>query len=151
MNLATWQEFWSKSGIEIEDELLQQTWYRALYFLRCISKPGVQCPGLFASLINSRPGWHGDYHTNYNLQQVFWGAYASNHTDLVEPYDRLIQRYMPRARWLAKQVYDMDGAYFPHIMYAHEPIDPTTCKSTNGRQYFHHVWGMTLGVSGFTA
>jgi len=146
----TWKAFWSRSGLKIDDELLQRTWYRGLYFLRCVSKPGVQCPGLFASLINNTPAWHGDYHTNYNLQQIFWAAYAANQTDLVEPYDRLIREYIPRGRWLAKEVYGMGGAYYPHVMYAYEPTNPETCKSRNGRQYIHHVWGMTLGVAGFT-
>lgn len=145
-----WNRFWSRSGLKIDNELLERTWYRGLYFLRCVSKPGVQCPGLFASLINSTPAWHGDYHTNYNLQQIFWAAYAANQTELVEPYDRLIRDYIPRGRWLAKEVYGMGGAYYPHVMYAYEPTDPQTCKSRNGRQYIHHVWGLTLGVAGFT-
>lgn len=146
----TWKTFWSRSGLEIDDKLLQRTWYRGLYFLRCVSKPGVQCPGLFASLINNTPAWHGDYHLNYNIQQVFWAAYAANQLDLVEPYDRLIREYLPRGRWLAKEVYNMGGAYYPHVMYAYEPISPETCKSRNGRQYIHHVWGLTIGVAGFT-
>ena len=146
----TWKIFWSRSGLKIDDELLQRTWYRGLYFLRCVSKPGVQCPGLFAGLINNTPAWHGDYHTNYNIQQVFWAAYAANQLDLLEPYDRLIREYIPRGRWLAKKVYGMGGAYYPHVMYAYEPTNPETCKSRNGRQYIHHVWGLTLGVSGFT-
>lgn len=144
-----WKTFWSRSGLEIDDSLLQRTWYRGLYFLRCISKAGVQCPGLYASLVNNTPGWHGDYHLNYNLQQVLWAAYAANQTELIEPYDRLMLEYLPRARWLAKQIFDMGGAYYPHVMYAYEPPDPEKCKSVNGRQYIHHVWGMTIGVAGF--
>ena len=145
-----WKAYWLRSGLKIDDELLQRTWYRGLYFLRCITKPGVQCPGLFASLKNNTPAWHGDYHTNYNLQQVFWAAYAANQTELIEPYGRLIREYMPRGRWLAKQVYGMDGVFYPHVMFAYEPTSPETCKSRNGRQYIHHMCGLTLGVSGFT-
>ena len=146
----TWQKFWSKSGLTIDDPLLQRTWYRGLYFTRCIAKPGVQCPGLFASLIHNTPAWHGDYHTNYNIQQLFWGAYSANHPELSEPYDRLMKEYLPRAKWLAKQIYDIDGAYYPHVIMAYEPPNPEACKSVNGRQYIHHTWGMTLGVAGFT-
>jgi len=145
-----WQRFWEKSGIEISDPLLQATWYRSLYYLRCFSKPGVQSVGLFAGLINDTPAWHGDYHTNYNLQQTYWSASAANHPELAEPYDRLIFNYLPRASWLAEQVYGMDGAYYPHVLYAYEPPDPQTCRSNNGRQYLHHTWGLTLGVNGFS-
>ncbi len=147
---SEWENFWTKSGIEIDNQFLQATWYQSLYFLRCFSKPGVQSVGLFAGLINDVPAWHGDYHTNYNIQQTYWGAYPTNHTELAEPYDRLIFEYLSRAKWLSKQIFDMDGAYYPHVMYAYEPSDPGLCKSRNGRQYIHHVWGMTLGVNGFS-
>ena len=145
-----WAEFWSASGIDMPDTILRDAWYRNLYFLRCVSKPGVIAPGLFASLIDDTPAWHGDYHTNYNIQQTFWPALVTNHADLAEPYDRLIREYLPRARWLARQVFDMDGAYYPHVLFAYEPPDPAQCKSPGGRQYLHHVWGFTLGVAGFS-
>ncbi|UCD49048.1 MAG: hypothetical protein JSW27_16115 [Phycisphaerales bacterium] len=147
---AVWSEFWSASGLEVDDELMEQTWYRGLYFLRCVSKPGVVAPGLFASLTTGSPAWHGDYHTNYNIQQTFWHCYAANHPELAEPYDRLIRSYFPRARWLARTIFDMGGAFYPHVLFAYEPPDPSKVKSPVGRQYIHHVWGLTLGVSGFT-
>ena len=145
-----WAEFWSASGIDVPDPLLRAAWYRNLYFLRCVSKPGVIAPGLFAGLINDTPAWHGDYHTNYNIQQTFWSALATNHADLTEPYDRLVREYLPRARWLARKVFDLDGAYYPHVLFAYEPPDPERCRSPGGRQYLHHVWGFTLGVAGFS-
>lgn len=145
-----WEKFWSRSGIKMSDDFLQSTWYRSLYFLRCFSKPGVQSVGLFAGLINDVPAWHGDYHTNYNIQQTYWSAYQTNHPELAEPYDRLIAEYLPRAKWLAKKVYSLEGAYYPHVMYSYEPADPSQCISQNGRQYIHHTWGMTLGVNGFS-
>lgn len=146
---AAWRDFWSASGISTPDTTLEQNWYRSLYFLRCVSKPGMVSPGLFAGLINATPAWHGDYHLNYNLQQTFWSAYITNHCDLAEPYDRLMLEYLPRGRWLARQVYDCEGAFYPHVLFAYEPQDPESCKSVNGRQYIHHVWGLTLGVAGF--
>jgi hypothetical protein len=147
---AVWDRFWAASGLEVDDELMEQTWYRGLYFLRCVSKPGVVAPGLFASLTTGSPAWHGDYHTNYNIQQTFWHCFAANHPGLAEPYDRLIQGYLPRARWLASTIFSMNGAFYPHVLFAYEPPDPSKVKSPVGRQYIHHVWGFTLGVSGFT-
>lgn len=146
---SVWRGYWSASGVALDDPVLEQNWYRSLYFLRCVTKSGVVSPGLFAGLINATPAWHGDYHLNYNLQQTFWSAYITNHCDLAEPYDRLIRDYLPRGQWLARQVYDCDGAFYPHVLYAYEPQDPAACKSVNGRQYIHHVWGLTLGVAGF--
>jgi len=146
---AEWARFWARSGIDIDDALLRNTWYQNLYFLRCVTKPGVVAPGLFASLVNDTPAWHGDYHTNYNIQQTFWTAYAANHPELTEPYDRLIWRYSERARWLARKLFGCGGAYYPHVLFAYEP-PPEACTSPTRRQYIHHVWGFTLGVAGFT-
>ncbi len=56
----------------------------------------------------------------------------------------------PRAKWLTNQINGMDGAFYPHVLYAYEPNYPELCKSKNGCQYFHHVWGITLGVTGYT-
>lgn len=147
---AAWAEFWSASGVRLDDPVLEAMWYRNLYFLRCVSRPGAIAPGLFAGLIHDRPAWHGDYHTNYNIQQTFWSAFPTNHADLAEPYDRLVREYFPRARWLAREIFSMSGAYYPHVLFAYEPPEPEKCKSPVGRQYIHHVWGFTLGVAAFT-
>ncbi len=145
-----WAAYWSRSGINAADEVLERVWYRALYFMRCVTKPGVLSPGLFAGLLDDAPMWHGDFHTNYNIQQTFWSAYAANQCELTEPYDRLITEYLPRARWLAREMFACEGAFYPHVIFAYEPPDPETCKSPHGRQYVHHVWAFTLGVAGFT-
>jgi hypothetical protein len=147
---AEWAQFWSASGVDLVDTFLRDAWYRNLYFLRCVTRPGALAPGLFAGLIHDHPAWHGDYHTNYNIQQTFWSAFVTNHPELAEPYDRLVSEYLPRAKWLARQVFDLDGAYYPHVLFAYEPPHPEECKSPNGRQYIHHVWGFTQGVNGFT-
>ncbi|HOF39951.1 MAG TPA: hypothetical protein PLD73_07740 [Candidatus Hydrogenedentes bacterium] len=147
---AAWEAFWARSGLQLDDPVLERVWYRNLYFLRCVTKPGVVSPGLFAGLLDDAPAWHGDYHTNYNLQQTFWSAFTTNHCELAEPYDRLIFDYLPRARWLAKTIFDANGAFYPHVLFAYEPPDPEHCKSPYGRQYIHHVWAFTLGVTGFT-
>ncbi|MCC6486126.1 MAG: hypothetical protein IT364_01385 [Candidatus Hydrogenedentes bacterium] len=149
-HMAVWETFWSRSGIAIQDEVLERVWYRNLYFLRCVSKPGVISTGLFAGMLDDKPAWHGDYHTNYNLQQTYWSAYAANQCEITEPYDRLMTGYLPRARWLAKTVFDLSGAYIPHVLFAFEAPDPATAKMPGGRQYIHHVWGFTQGVNGFS-
>jgi hypothetical protein len=146
-----WKKFWSASGVNVDDPFLQELWYRNLYFLRCVSKPGVECVGLYAGSVTERcPAWHGNHTLNYNAQQTFWSAFVSNHVELSEPYVRLIDRYMTRARWLCQQIFEFDGAYIPHVVLAHEPVDPAQCSSRNGRQYIHHVWGFTMGVPAFS-
>ena len=57
-----WSEYWNASGVALDDDELEAIWYRNLYFLRCATRPGVTCPGLFAnwSYRDKGSAWHGD-------------------------------------------------------------------------------------------
>jgi len=122
---SIWENYWNKSGVVLDDEILERTWYWNLYFFRCALRPGVTCPGLFAnwSYRKIASSWHGDYHMNYNTQQPFWVAFSSNHVDLHLPYvDMVINTLLPISRRWAKEYYNMRGAFFPHSAY---PVEMT--------------------------
>lgn len=116
---AGWAKFWSASAVELADKELEEIWYRNQYFLACCVKPGKVAPGLFGNWSTGRIGtaWHGDYHMNYNTQQVWWGVFSSNHAEQHEPYTRLVENLMPMAEWNARVQFGMPGAYFPHTAY----------------------------------
>lgn len=142
---AQWREFWSKSGVVLPDTVLERTWYRNLYFLRCSVRPGVTCPGLFAnwSFRNIGTAWHGDYHMNYNTQQPFWVTFSSNHTDLHLPYVDMVERtLLPVSKIWAKEYYGMRGAFFPHSAY---PVEMTIMPyplPTWGWEVFETPWSV---------
>jgi alpha-L-fucosidase 2 len=117
--MQAWQDYWSRSGVRLEDEFLEQIWYRNLYFFNCAVRPGVNCPGLFANWSHRRIGstWHGDYHTNYNLQQPFWVAFSANHVDKHIAYVDLVDFLLPVSRAWARDHYGLPGAFFPHSAY----------------------------------
>ncbi len=144
-----WHKFWSASGVDLDDTDLRNMWYRNLYFLRCVSKPGVEAIGLYASLTNDSPPWHGSHTLNYNSEQTFWTSYVTNHVELSEPYERMVFRYLPRARWFARQTYNCGGAHIPHNIFAHETFDPEKCRSKNNRMHSFPPYAHTIGVSGF--
>lgn len=122
--VESWQRYWRKSGVVLGDALLEQTWYRNLYFLHCATKAGATPPGLFANWSYRGIGteWHGDYHMNYNTQQPFWAAFSSNHLEKHEPYVDLVHFLLPLSRKWARDYYKLPGAYFPHSAY---PIEMT--------------------------
>ncbi|MBI4580123.1 MAG: hypothetical protein HY718_10505, partial [Planctomycetes bacterium] len=99
-------------------------WYRNLYFLNCSVRPGAACPGLFANWSHRNIGtaWHGDYHTNYNLQQPFWVTFSANHVDKHLPYVDLVHFLLPISRAWARDHYELPGAFFPHSAY---PVEMT--------------------------
>jgi len=114
-----WESYWSRSGVALEDELLERTWYRNLYFFQCSVKPEATCPGLFANWSYGKIGaeWHGDYHMNYNTQQPFWVAFSSNRVDKHLAYVNMVDHVLPVSRKWAREYYGLRGAYFPHSAY----------------------------------
>jgi alpha-L-fucosidase 2 len=114
-----WQDFWSQSAVEIKDEELQRLWYQNQYWLACCLRQGKLAPGLFGNWTSGSIGtaWHGDYHMNYNTQQVFWGVFSSNHVDQHIPYIELVEALLPMSQRYAQEKFGLPGAYFPHSAY----------------------------------
>lgn len=112
-----WAEFWNASGVCLGDSFLEEAWYRNNYFLNCVLKPGVTCPGIFGNWMYDKTGtaWHGDYHFNYNTQQLFWGCFSGNHPEKHLPYVEMVETYLlPMAEAWAREYYNMRGACFPY-------------------------------------
>ncbi|MCG8311162.1 MAG: hypothetical protein MI975_27490, partial [Cytophagales bacterium] len=145
-----WKEFWTKSAIQLEDTVLTNIWYQNLYFMRCVSKPGVYPIGLYAGAANENALWHGSYTLDYNVEQTFWGPYCCNHGEMSEPYDRLIMDYLPRAKWFANTTFGLDGAFYPVNIFGHEP-SPENCESVNNRMMAYVPWSYVLGISGYVS
>jgi alpha-L-fucosidase 2 len=114
-----WVDYWSRSGVALEDDFLERIWYRNLYFFHCSVKPEATCPGLFANWSYGKIGseWHGDYHMNYNTQQPFWLAFSSNHVDKHLAYVNMVDHVLPVSRKWAQEYYGLRGAYYPHSAY----------------------------------
>jgi len=116
---AQWHDFWSRSAVELRDKELEKIWYHNQYFLACCLRQHKTAPGLFGnwSAGNIGTAWHGDYHMDYNCQQVFWGVFSSNHVEQHLPYVELCQNLLPMSEKFAREKFGLPGAYFPHSCY----------------------------------
>ncbi|HZQ52520.1 MAG TPA: hypothetical protein VFB14_09995 [Bryobacteraceae bacterium] len=114
-----WFEYWSQSAVEFADEELERWWYHNQYWLACCLRPGKIAPGLFGNWTSGHIGtaWHGDYHMNYNTQQVFWGVFSSNHVEQHLPYIELVESLLAMSENYAREKFGLPGAYFPHSAY----------------------------------
>jgi len=110
-----WNEFWSHSAVEFSDHELERIWYENQYFLACCLRPNKVAPGLFANWSAGEVGtsWHGDYHADYNCQQVYWGVFSSNHVEQHLPFVELCENLLPIATKFAKEHFGLPGAMFP--------------------------------------
>jgi hypothetical protein len=115
----SWSEFWSKSAVEFDDRELERIWYHNQYFLACCLREGKLAPGLFGNWSSGRIGtaWHGDYHMNYNTQQVYWGVFSSNHVEQHLPYVELCEKLTALGESYAKEKFGLPGAFFFHSAY----------------------------------
>jgi len=108
-----WQDFWSKSFIEIPDKVLEQHWYASQYIMASCSRSGKVAPGLWGNwLTTDKPNWHGDFHLNYNFQAPYFGVYAANHADVSLPLYQAINEFVPRGKKIAKKR-GWKGVHFP--------------------------------------
>jgi len=114
-----WNDFWSRSAVEFADKELERWWYHNQYWLACCLREGKTAPGLFGNWTSGKIGtaWHGDYHMNYNTQQVFWGVFSSNHAEQHLPYVEVVENLLPMSKNYARDKFGLPGAYFPHSAY----------------------------------
>ncbi|TQK17693.1 glycosyl hydrolase family 65 [Microbacterium sp. SLBN-154] len=134
---ADWATYWSRSAVRLERPALERAWYRGTYFTHCVVRRGKRAPGIFGNLSAGDVGtaWHGDYHMNYNTQQLYWGVFSGNRAESHEPYINLVWDLLPLSRRFAREYFGLPGAYFPHTAYP-VPMDEFPSPSP--------VWGWEL-------
>jgi alpha-L-fucosidase 2 len=114
-----WRDFWSRSAVQLEKQDLERIWYHNQYFLACCLKKNKVAPGLFANWSTGDIGtaWHGDYHTDYNCQQVYWSVFSSNHPEMHYPYVELCENLCVMSEKFAHDKFGLPGAFFPLSAY----------------------------------
>lgn len=109
-----WDKFWQRSGIQINDTMLEKYYTTSQYLFASSSREGKYAPGIWGPFITKdSSAWGGDYHLNYNYQAPYWAAFSSNYIDLTDNYDQPLLDYMEKGRWHAKDLLNMRGIYFP--------------------------------------
>lgn len=119
MSQQHWREFWSRSAVQLQNQDLERIWYHNQYFLACCLKKNKVAPGLFANWSAGDIGtaWHGDYHTDYNCQQVYWSVFSSNHPEMHYPYVELCENLRAMSEKFAHDKFNLPGAFFPLSAY----------------------------------
>jgi alpha-L-fucosidase 2 len=142
-NRAAAREFWSRSRVTIADPLLENLWYETLHARRVAYRAGAMPPGLFLpSTVQDYAHWHGDYHTNYNFQEPFWGDLAANHLELSDAYLDGMKYLFDVGRLIAKKYYGVRGMFvqlsgYPAVM----EDDPLGCVPM-GRMAYMTGWAV---------
>ena len=133
--------FWAKSAVRIADPLLESLWYETLHARRCTTRRGKTPPGLFLpSTVQDYSHWHGDYHTNYNYQEPFWGDYTANHLDVGDAYFAGVDFMLPIGRKLARDYYGCRGVFIQLTQYPIAAQDDPLGAVPMGRMAYMTGW-----------
>lgn len=105
--------YWAKSSLRVPgDPALEGLWYATYHARRAILRGGTVPPGLFfPSTVHDHSIWHGDYHSNYNLQSIYWGDYTANRLDTAEAYFDAVDFFVPVGRKIARDYYGGRGVF----------------------------------------
>ncbi|HWB54656.1 MAG TPA: hypothetical protein VG722_10705, partial [Tepidisphaeraceae bacterium] len=134
-------EFWSRSSIELADKQIEGLWYATLHAKRCVYRADRLPPGLFLpSTVHDYSFWHGDWHTNYNLQSMFLGDYACNHPELGDSYFRAMEYFLPIGRKIARDYYGCRGAFIQLSGFPTHPADDPLGCVPMGRMAYMTGW-----------
>ncbi len=94
-----WKQFWLRSYVRVNDKVLEDYYYGALYVLGASSRPGHLPPSLWGNFLTTdNAAWGGRYFMNYNEEAPYYGVFSSNHAELAEPYNRMVLAQMPYQR-----------------------------------------------------
>lgn len=116
---ADWERYWSKSGVSVPHEQLQEAYDIEMYKLYCNERPDslpVTLQGVWNP--NDRmPAWYGDLHNDLNVQACYWPAYKTGNVEFVQPYIDYYAAAIPRFQIRAEKLFGIPGAiHVPTMM-----------------------------------
>ncbi len=98
LHLAWWKDFWLQSYIKLEDDI-QKYWYNHLFLIGSAARSGSdnspgKAPGHWGPWNRSDDMmWFSNISMNYNGQNPYYGTFAANHVNLVDPYIESVKYY----------------------------------------------------------
>ena len=112
-HLLWWKDFWSVSGVMLDDPLIEQRYYLSQYVLASVSRDPDYPPNILGICTFDRMAWNGNYKINYNHQSPYLGLLASGHFEQADPHDKPYFDMMDIAREMSRRLLGHEGTYLP--------------------------------------
>ena len=113
-----WEDFWSKSSIEIPDTLMERQWYRDIYKYGATSRrgaPPVSLQAVWTADDGKLPPWKGDFHNDMNTQMSNWAGYSSNHLQESRAFTDWLVKIMPNCKKYTQSYFGVGGLNVPGV------------------------------------
>ena len=78
--------------------------------------------------------WHGDFHSNINLQMNYWPAEVANLSDCHQPLFRFLQGMVKEGTKTARAYYNAPGWMANHTQNPWFETAPVSCRRASGRR-----------------
>jgi hypothetical protein len=139
-----WKEYWLKSHVNLQSKIIERYYYGALYVLgSSIDLDSRVMPGLAGGWITApEPKWGGTYTMNYNGEAPFWSLFSANRGELIMPYARVCNDFIPTGRSFAKRL-DTRGIVMPVMIGPWGTVDngdPVGQKSNASLAAMSLIW-----------
>lgn len=113
---AWWKNFWLQSYIKLGDDI-QKYWYNHLFLMGSAARSGSdnspgKAPGHWGPWNrDDNMMWFSNISMNYNGQNPYYGTFAANHVNLIDPYIESIKYYSENTgrnrvvnRWVSPKI-----------------------------------------------
>jgi alpha-L-fucosidase 2 len=113
-----WDNFWSKSSLQVPDETLQKQWYLEQYKFGCAARTGappISLQAVWTADNGKLPPWKGDFHHDLNTQLSYWPAYSGNHLDQEIGFLDWLWEYKDTFEEYTRQYYQSEGLNVPGV------------------------------------
>lgn len=77
-----WNEFWSKSSIQLPDPVLEKQYYNEIYKFGSTARENsypISLQAVWTADNGKLPPWKGDFHHDLNTQLSYWPCYTGNY------------------------------------------------------------------------
>ena len=136
------ERYWAKSAVSFPDDpSLEDLWYATYHLRRAFLRGGTVPPGLFHPCsLRHYSIWHGDYHSNYNLESIYWGEFTANHSEQAEAFFDAVDFYRPVGKLIAEKYYGCRGCFIQLSGFPAQCDDDYDGRLTLGRMVYMTGW-----------
>ena len=117
-HVAWWNNFYTRSSINIPDKLIEKQYYNEIYKMGCIARKKaypISLQSIWTADNGKLPPWKGDYHHDLNTQLSYWPFYTGNYLEEGYGYLETLWNQRETNKAYTKQFFGTDGLNVPGV------------------------------------
>ncbi len=113
-----WNEFYSRSSINIPDKIIEKQYYNEIYKMGSIARKNsypISLQSVWTADNDKLPPWKGDYHHDLNTQLSYWPFYTGNYLEEGYGYLHTLWNQRETNKAYTKHYFGTDGLNVPGV------------------------------------